>query len=156
MIKKSKKIAQRSSHRRYKTSCLIVAPRDEIVSWGVSHTSSTIYSNLLSLHAETHALFKARHLDLRGHSAYICTISGRSGNCTWGKPCLHCCISLRAAGIDKIYYTTPGGDFEGPTDFENELESLKDYSMSNNYGRKDWMPPMWAINKKERKKNGLA
>lgn len=146
------KIAKRSSHKRYLTGAAIYSKSGDMISWGTAHTTATRYQTLLSLHAEAHALAKVRHLDLAGHSCYILTMSGKSKNITWGLPCLHCYLALKAANVDKIYFSTPNGTFDGPADFEYELDKLKDYSIENNCGKaaKDWTPPAWALPKRSR------
>lgn len=104
--------------------------------------------NLLSVHAEMHCLWRAKHLDLNGCSIYIATISGKSDNLTTGCPCINCAIALRSVGIEKIFYTMPDGEVFGPTNFSNEMNNLKDYSIENNYGKNNLQPPGWAIPKK--------
>lgn len=149
MLDETIKIAKRSTHKRYLTGAVIFNKQGDVVSKGWSHTGMKMY-NLLSVHAEMHSLWRAKHLDLNGHSIYIVTIAGKSGNITTGKPCANCAIALRSVGIDKIYYSMPGGEIFGPTDFEDELEKLKDYSINNFYGKENWQPPSWAIPKKMR------
>lgn len=151
MFNATVKIAKRSTHKRYLTGAIIFDKRGEAVSTGWSHTGFKMY-NMLSVHAEMHSLWRARHLDLNGFSIYIVTIAGKSGNVTTAKPCINCAIALRSVGIDKIYYSMPGGNIFGPTNFEDELEELKNYSIENNFGKPNWEPPQWAIPK--RKRNG--
>jgi tRNA(Arg) A34 adenosine deaminase TadA len=142
------KIAKRSTHRRFLTGALIFNKKGEVLSRGWSHTGFKM-TNLLSIHAEMHCLWRARHLDLNDCSIFVMTISGRSGNITTSRPCLNCAVALRSVGIDKIYYSLPGGVIFGPTDFDEELDRLKDYSVENNFGKLNWQPPDWAIPNKK-------
>lgn len=149
------KAAARSSHRRYKTGAVIVDAKGNILCWGTSHTPTIKMNNHLSIHSEIHALSKVRHLDLSGCSVYIATVSGKSGRQTSAKPCLHCAVALSAAGITKIHYTTRQG-WVGPVNFEDELDTLKDYSVVNQEAtRVNWEKPRWARTKRELKECSL-
>lgn len=98
------KATKRSTHKRHQTGCIIVTTKGEIISSGCSHASSFRMSELHSIHAEIHALGKARHHDLNGAIAYISTIARKSGNFVFSAPCLTCAIALRAAGVSLAVY----------------------------------------------------
>lgn len=149
MIEDIVKIAKRSTHKRYLTGAVIFNRHGDVLSKGWSHTGFKMY-NLLSVHAEMHCLWRARHLDLTGCSIYVVTIAGKSGNLTTGKPCINCAIALQAAGVEIFFYSLPGGEISGPNFIEDELDNLKDYSIENNYGKNSWQPPQWAIPKRSK------
>lgn len=121
----TEKIAKRSDIRRHKTGAIIVNNYSkEIVSNGWSHVPHyKLHSGKRSLHAEMHALSRARHLDLWNgpYYIYIVTVAGRSGNIVGAKPCLDCAIALQAAGIAGAYYS-----FGGRTELTLEYLSLTD------------------------------
>lgn len=150
ILKVLKKVAFRSTHRRYKTGSIIVSKKGEILSKGCSHTGVKLY-DLLSIHSERHALTNARHIDLSGCVIYTVTFSGKSGNITTGKPCISCAGAVRSAGIERIYYSLPGGDWGWFNTDTLEDELLKDYSIENYYGKVSWEPPGWAIPNRRKK-----
>lgn len=126
MIDEAIKIAKRSSCRRFLVGCVLVKD-EEILSSGWAHMSQMKLKEVPSVHAELHALLRARHLDLTGCTAYIATIAGKSGNITCAKPCLTCYTALKNAGIETIVYT----DKIGPTTIllaDMIEKSLKIYS----------------------------
>jgi deoxycytidylate deaminase len=92
------KVASRSTIRTHKTGCIIVdRPHYRLRS-------------KRSLHAEIHALARARYINLFGATAYVATISGKSGNIVNAKPCLDCAIALQSAGVTVVWFTLPNGD----------------------------------------------
>lgn len=100
------KIAQRSTIRTHKTGAVIFNRNGLILSNGWSHTPHYKLSNgKRSIHAEIHALARGRQTNLNGALIAVATVSGKSGNCTTGMPCLDCAIALRAADISGVYYT---------------------------------------------------
>jgi pyrimidine deaminase RibD-like protein len=99
------KIAKRSTIRTHKTGAVIVIG-DEIVSNGWSHTPNYRLSNgKRSMHAEMHALARARHIHLQGAEIYVATLSGKSGNRVNACPCLDCAVALRSAMLFTAFYT---------------------------------------------------
>jgi deoxycytidylate deaminase len=88
----AKKIAGRSSLKRYKTGCVIVR-NGKILSMGWSHYGEQRLKEYRSIHAELHAIRRAgASVDLTNSVFYIATRSER-GTFTTGKPC-HVCQRL--------------------------------------------------------------
>lgn len=105
-IAEAKKIAERSSITKHKTGAIFVR-NDKIISNGWSHVPHYKLRGKRSLHAEMHALARARHLNLNGVICYVATVVGKSGNYVSGMPCLDCAIALKAAGIMSVCFTHP-------------------------------------------------
>ena len=103
-IDETKKIAARSSIGRHQTGA-VISLDGKIVSNGWSHVPHYKLRSKRSLHAELHALARARHLNLYNAIICIATIARKSGNYVSAKPCLDCAIALKAAGISQVYYT---------------------------------------------------
>lgn len=103
-IEEAVKIARRSDIRKHKTGAVILKDA-KIVSNGWSHVPHYKLRSKRSLHAEIHALGRARHLDLKGAVVAIATIASKSGNVVGAKPCLDCAIALHAAGVMHVHYT---------------------------------------------------
>lgn len=124
-----RKAIARSTHKRYMTGCVIVSKSGEIVSAGCAHASNFRLRELHSIHAEIHALGRARHIDLSNAIAYVGTCARKSGNVTLSAPCLTCAVALRAAGIKLVYYTVPAVNHFRffPCDLEADLSNLKVY-----------------------------
>lgn len=104
-------IAHRSPLGRYKTGALLIRD-DEILSTGWSHVGSIRHASTYSVHAEMHALMRARHLDLEG--AICMTITTRGMRAFAALPCANCARALTKAGIeavitDNIRYYLPTG-----------------------------------------------
>lgn len=112
MIHKALKIAERSTHRKHMTGCIIADVSGKtpvIVSQGWSHIGNWDYgTGLYSVHAEIHALIRARPLSIKGCIAYVGTIARKSGNITNALPCLTCATALVAAGIEDVVYSVSG------------------------------------------------
>jgi deoxycytidylate deaminase len=98
------KIAKRSDIRKHKTGAILIR-NEKIISNGWSHVPHYKVRGR-SLHAEMHALARARHLNLNSTECVVFTLSA-AGNRVSGKPCLHCAIALRAAGITTVTYSHP-------------------------------------------------
>jgi len=104
-IDEAVKIAGRSSIGKHKTGAIFVR-NGEIISNGWSHVPHyKLHSKKRSLHAELHALARARHLNLNGVECYVATLVSRNDNRVNGKPCLDCAIALKTAGIIWVTYT---------------------------------------------------
>jgi tRNA(Arg) A34 adenosine deaminase TadA len=103
------KIANRSSIRKHRTGAIIVS-NEVVVSNGWSHIPATkVLTSCRSLHAELHALARARYrYNLNGAACYVATLSA-ADNVVNAKPCLQCAIALRAAGVEIVYFTTSDG-----------------------------------------------
>jgi deoxycytidylate deaminase len=129
MIEEAAKIASRSCIRTHKTGAIIADKWGNIISNGWSHVPTQRIKKR-SLHAELHALARGRHSkDLRGAYCYVATLGGKSGNVTDARPCLHCAIALRAAGIIVVRFTQRKAN-PGVMVLEHELAAneLKVYS----------------------------
>lgn len=118
MIDEAIKIARRSSTGKYMTGAVIIR-KGKILSNGWNHIPNHKHPKLFSLHAEMHALARARHLDLHGAVVYIAALSRKSGNATLAKPCLNCAIALRAAGIEHFVCTSSNGVITDTLDLED-------------------------------------
>lgn len=108
MIDEAIKIAKRSTHAKHQTGCVIVDRQKTpiLISNGWSHKGNWDYgTGLYSVHAEIHALIRARPKNLHGCVAIIATIARKSGSVTNAAPCLTCAMALIASGIETVYYT---------------------------------------------------
>lgn len=125
------KAAKRSPQRGYKVGCCIVK-KNEIISTGVNHVPYSRPRSLFSIHAELHALAKARHKDLHGASAWVANIA-HSGNVRLAKPCLTCAIALASAGIKLVHYTIDDNN-TGTVDLNGEIDSSMFYKAADRNG----------------------
>lgn len=97
--------ANRSPMGVYGTGAVLFNKRGEILSNGCAHPSKD--GNMLTTHAERHALKRAIHLDFRKDEVFclICTISSRSGGWAWNsRPCLSCAQNLVRRGVSQAVY----------------------------------------------------
>jgi len=124
ILKKLEKATYRSTHKRHMTGCVIVK-KNNILSDGCAHSSSLRLRELISMHAEIHALARGRNEDLTDATAYVMTMARKSGNLTYSAPCLTCAVALRSAGIKEAFYTTKKGF--AMLDLEKDLSHLKVY-----------------------------
>jgi tRNA(Arg) A34 adenosine deaminase TadA len=60
-----------------------------------------------SVHAEARVLRKAGY----GATVYVARIR-RDGSIGCAKPCIHCMNSLRSRGVEMVYWTVEGNDWE--------------------------------------------
>lgn len=90
---------------RYKLGAVILGKGGRVLSIGhnmlKTHTQHSTYPSwVISIHAETSAIIRAR-CDIRGATMYVARIGGRNGT---SKPC-HCCYEyIKLAGIRTIVY----------------------------------------------------
>lgn len=126
-IRRTISVARRSHFKRFMNGSLFVLD-DEIISNGWSHFSHVRLNETSSIHAEIHALGRARHTNLEGATAYLAAISRKSGNVTNSRPCLACAIAMRAAGIEQVVYTTSPSKY-AILDLEEDLSNLKIYRL---------------------------
>jgi deoxycytidylate deaminase len=99
----AKKIATRSSLRRYRTGCVIVRG-DVVIATGWSHFSEQNLREYRSIHAEVHAIRRAGGLaKLAGSVFYIATLSERN-TIAKGNPC-ECCSRLIEKAEATARYT---------------------------------------------------
>lgn len=80
----------------------------EVIATGWAHPCA-MHLRLVSMHAEQHCLRRVDLDDVAGATAYIATISAKSGNLTTARPCLDCVRMLEQAGVLRVCYTVPGG-----------------------------------------------
>lgn len=122
------KISERSTHRRHMTGCVIMERRKrEVVSSGWSHMGTWRMRELYSMHAELHALLRARHINFNDgeYVAYIATIARVSGAVTVSKPCFCCANALFNAGIRHVVFTVGYvSDHNTPLDCSVETHSI--------------------------------
>lgn len=93
--------------RRFKTGAVIVGKDGKLLSVGWSHMTDRIMKEYHSMHAECHAILRARatRKPLRGATIYVATLSGKSGSVTSAKPCRACKALILAVGITEVIYT---------------------------------------------------
>jgi deoxycytidylate deaminase len=109
MIHHAIKIAKRSSTGKYAMGCVIVDNANhKIISNGWAHVPNMKNYRLYSLHAELHALVRMRHTIMENGTAYIASLSRKSGNHTTARPCRDCALALFSAGVNVVVYTVPG------------------------------------------------
>jgi tRNA(Arg) A34 adenosine deaminase TadA len=124
------KAAKRSTHKRYQTGCVIVNRRGEIVSDGCAHSSDRTLKELRSIHAEIHALGRARHLNLEGNVAYVATFARKSRNLVNSAPCFTCAIAMKSAGINEVIFTLNNDNYKR-INLNDSLSNLKVYPRSS-------------------------
>lgn len=108
MIDKLVKIATRSSTGKYAMGCIITDERGRIVSNGWAHVPTMRHWKLYSLHAEMHAVARARHhSQLENGQCWIIALSRKSGKFTTAMPCRDCAIALMSFGVELAMYSTP-------------------------------------------------
>lgn len=113
MIELSKALyyAQRCSNRKHNTGCAIYSKNGRFLEGGWAHDAEWSYGGLYSVHAEVHAILRARKQhNLSGAVAYIATYASQSGSPTLSKPCLNCATTLVGYGIEYVIYTTSNVD----------------------------------------------
>lgn len=121
-----RKATSRCPHKRHMVGAVIVSKGGEILGDGCAHVSNIRLSELSSVHAEIHALGRARHENLKGAIVYVRAIARKSNNIVVGKPCLTCAIAMKTAGIDTVIYSVSEGR-TGTLDLESDLSKLKVY-----------------------------
>lgn len=119
-------IAQRCNFKRFQVGAVLVDKNGHVLSQGWAHVPETRLTTALSMHAEIHALARAKHVDLRGTFCFVATISRKSGNRTNSRPCATCAVALRAAGVVAAVYTT-GNETHETLDLEAPFYGLKLY-----------------------------
>lgn len=103
--------ANRCHNRKHKTGCVLYSKNGEFLGGGWAHDGEWSYGGLYSVHAEVHAVLRARKKhNLKGSTAYVATYASRSGIPTLSKPCLNCATTLVGYGIDSVIYTTSNVD----------------------------------------------
>jgi deoxycytidylate deaminase len=96
-------MAGRSPLRRYKTGAVIVR-NTTVVSTGWSHYGMRL-SSVYSMHAELHALLRARHLELSDADIFIANMRPGTNRIVMSQPCATCVAALRTVGITRAHYT---------------------------------------------------
>lgn len=119
--------AHRCTFKGYGIGAAIFNPqRKEVVSDGWAHMSALRLKEIHSMHAEIHALGRARHLDLTGAVMYVFAYRKNTLATVFSMPCLTCAVAMRSAGITHAVYST--GDMTYDTlDLESDLSELKVY-----------------------------
>lgn len=104
MIETAIHIAKRSTNKTHKTGAVIVKG-GIVLATGWSHTSEANYTGLRTIHAEMHAIAraKAQRKNLLNAYIYIATISSKSGNVVNSQPCLNCAIALLREDMYAVY-----------------------------------------------------
>lgn len=132
MIDKIHKIALRSSTGKYAMGCIIVDEKNRIVSNGWAHKPIMKNWKLYSLHAEMHAVARARHhYRLERGTAYIVAVSRKSGKFTTAMPCRDCAIALISFGVELVMYSNYLTNHIGSLEvgiLEDMLSELKVYN----------------------------
>lgn len=98
--------AVRSPFNRYRTGAALFDPKSgRILS---SDCSSPIAGNLhavASLHAESGAVHRAKHVDLEGAEAVIVCVSAKSGGWAWSAcPCRSCASQMQQVGMQMVHF----------------------------------------------------
>jgi deoxycytidylate deaminase len=133
MIDHAIHIAKRSPQRRFQTGCSIFKG-NKLVSCGWSHESDRTLKSYFSVHSEIHALLRANRDDLRGATAYVATLSRKSGNLAANsKPCRGCAAALYAAGVVEVWFTA-GSKVERLLLAPKSISELKLYTALGNLG----------------------
>jgi deoxycytidylate deaminase len=109
-LDKAHKLAGRSPMKRFGVGAVIVNGNKE-VSTGWCHQSDLQLTEYISIHAETHAIYRANPKDLDGATIYIVTRSVKSNNRSIGKPCVRCAAMIHDAGIERIVYSIGNNEF---------------------------------------------
>lgn len=104
MIETAIHIAKRSTNKTHKTGAVIIR-NGVVLATGWSHVSEANYTRLRSIHAEMHAIAraKAQRKMLAGSNIYIATINAKSGNVVNSCPCINCAIALLREGLWARY-----------------------------------------------------
>ena len=131
-IKRAVYLAQRSPFKRFKSGA-VITKRGVILAEGWSHIGPSL-RELYSVHSEIHSLGRARHLDLSGSTAYVATISKKSGNITLAKPCITCAIAMASAGVELAYYTVNNDEWDY-INLDDDIDTLDLYRASPSKGR---------------------
>lgn len=100
-------VAGRSELKRFHTGAALFDSRGVLVAMGWSHRCEVQMVRYRSMHAEHHAIRRAKH-SVDGGVAAVATMSAR-GNWTMSLPCNECRSLLEQAGITAVYYTVPDG-----------------------------------------------
>lgn len=108
MIETAIHIAKRSTNKTHKTGAVIVKG-GIVLSTGWSHTSEANYTGLRTIHAEMHAIAraKAQRKNLLGAYIYIATVIAKSGNVVNSRPCINCAVALLREDMQAIYTAPP-------------------------------------------------
>lgn len=81
------------------------------VGWNSDKTHPASKTRYNAHHAEFACIVGNHKLDLIGCTLYVTRVTP-GGRISMAKPCSDCCDIIRAAGIDKVFYTTHSGDVE--------------------------------------------
>jgi deoxycytidylate deaminase len=118
------RIARRSPLQRYKTGAVIISRSGVYTGW--AHCGLRLRATH-SVHAELHALLRARHTDVRGASIWIATLRSDTERVVMSLPCASCVELLRAAGIEDVFYAVESTTGEPKFERLNWNETYKVY-----------------------------
>jgi deoxycytidylate deaminase len=130
LIQELIKITNRSPLKRHMVGCILVS-NNKIISNGWAHIGQYRLAEVNSMHSELHALGRGRHRNMKGATAFVMARARKSGNITFGRPCLCCSIALKSAGVEKVFYSTSGNSFKC-LNLEDDLSKLKVYIKGTN------------------------
>jgi len=119
--------ALRSPMTRYGVGAVLLNSKGELLSKGCSHTPAQNYG-MASIHAEAHALSRAKHLDLRGAICLVYTLNRKRTGCAHSsKPCQSCAELLVKRGVAMAVYARRDRRNRWQLEFD-QLENVLDAS----------------------------
>lgn len=87
----------------YKTGAVIIDSKGKILVNGCSHPNKD--GEMMTTHAERHALSGTAHMDLRDATCIVYTLNSNSKGCSWNsRPCLNCAQALVRRGVVRAIY----------------------------------------------------
>lgn len=98
--------ARRSPLPRYRMGAALWDPqRERLVSTGCAHAVGGRLAECNSLHAERHALRRARRADLAGSWCAVVSLNHSGTGMSWSaQPCVSCARALAQAGVGWVMY----------------------------------------------------
>lgn len=110
---KLKRLRTRANHHQHKLSALVMH-RGRPVSFGYNdqyktHPKIRQFSQVKTLHAEAHALFRVKDKEILKDCEIIVYREDRHGNMANSRPCEVCQAMFRHYGIKKVTYSTAEG-----------------------------------------------
>jgi deoxycytidylate deaminase len=98
--------AARSTFHRYRTGATLFDPRSgRILSSDCSKPIAVSLHAVSSMHAESGAVARAKHVDLVGAEAVIVCVSAKSGGWAWSAcPCRSCASQMQQAGLQMVHF----------------------------------------------------
>lgn len=98
--------AERSPFNRYRNGATLFDPKSgRILSSACASPIASSLHAVASLHAESGAVARAKHVDLEGAEAVIVCISAKSGGWAWSAcPCRSCASQMQQAGMQMVHF----------------------------------------------------